>query len=112
MPEKKEKNSKNKNFIWNGLRVGFWVMIGFWAISIAFNFITLEKFIANNVLYLVLSIIWMVDVFFTFIISIIHLTKYKEKGLAVTALVISSILILLFLLGILATLSKTSFPAA
>ena len=35
---------------------------------------------------------------FTFVLSIVHLTKYKKKAFAIVALVISSIIVLLFLI--------------
>lgn len=40
-------------------------------------------------------------IFGTFVLSIIHLIRYKEKGFAITSLVISSIYVLLFAIGFL-----------
>jgi len=83
-----EKNKK----IWSYTRYGFWTMIGLWVLSMV------STIFSESIIF---GVIWIGVTIFTFINSIRHLTHYKEKGLAITALVISSFLILLFLIGIL-----------
>jgi hypothetical protein len=103
---------EGKLFIWKGLRVSFWVMIGVWVISLVYGFVSpngLSTLSTSAALVLsLISLLWFLDTIFTFVVSIIHLTKYKEKAFAVTSLVFSSLLMLLTLLQIFATLSKVA----
>jgi hypothetical protein len=85
---------ENKKFIWYGLRISFLIMIGCWLLSIV---VTIPEDTFADWLFL---IVWMTSVIFTFVVAIIHLTKHKQKGLAITSLVLSSWLILMFLVGI------------
>jgi len=85
---------ENKEFIWYGLRISFLIMIGCWLLSIV---VTITENTFWDWLFL---IVWITSVIFTFILAIIHLTKYKQKSLAITSLVLSSWLILMFLIGI------------
>lgn len=80
------KEIKNNDFVWNAMRIGFLAMI----LSLIFS---------NTLNSLELMYFSMCIVIFVFVNSIIHLTKYKEKGFAITALVISSFYILTFLVG-------------
>jgi hypothetical protein len=90
MKRKKAKISKEKErgLVWESLRVSFWAMIGFW---IFFMIAPFSDFL--------LGTMWMGVTLFNFIISIIHLTEYKEKRFAITSLVFSSIFLFFFLLG-------------
>lgn len=91
-PKYKIKEKIKKGFVWYGLRVGFWIMIGLWAISI---FLSEEESF-----YFIFWLLWIISIIFTFILSIIHLTKYKQKALAVTSLVFASFLILTAIIGL------------
>ncbi|MBU1501661.1 MAG: hypothetical protein KJ905_02710 [Nanoarchaeota archaeon] len=71
-------------FIHESLKISFWIMIGLFLLSFLGNWV---GSIASLLVFPV--------VIFVFIISIIHLKKYGEKKLAVTALVLSSAEILL-----------------
>jgi len=86
---KKMKNGKG--FLWISTRIGFWSIIALWIIM---AFVPYE-----NVVYALLSFLWIGLTIFTFVSSILHLTKYESKAFAITALVISSILLLLFIIG-------------
>ena len=87
---KKEK----KGFVWYGLRTSFLIMIGCWLLAI------IEIIQEYTILEEIFIYLLMGSAIFTFVVSIIHLTKHKPKGLAVTALVLSSIIILSFLIGV------------
>ncbi|HTZ41768.1 MAG TPA: hypothetical protein VMC07_00990 [Candidatus Omnitrophota bacterium] len=97
----KEKESYKQSFIWMGLRIGFWTLIGLYVISLAISFIYPKMSLSNNTLLLIIGGIQTLAVFFTFVVSIIHLKKYKNKAFAIVALVISSLFILIFLLSFL-----------
>lgn len=89
-PKYNIKEIKKKSFVWYSLRISFWIMIGFWILSIIFEELSL--------IY-ALSIIWIGIVIFNFVVSIIHLVKYKNKAFAILSLVLSSVMILLFIIG-------------
>lgn len=78
------------NFVWIGLRIGFFGMLLTWGLIIAFNFL-MDDMIVGLIL-LVLAV-------FNFVLSIIHLRMFKKKILSIFALVVSSYLILTFLVG-------------
>ncbi len=86
-PKYEIKEKIKKSFVWYGLRAGFWTMIGLWLLNILWN------------AYFIFWLLWIGSVIFTFVLSIIHLTKYKQKALAVTALVFASFLILPAIVG-------------
>jgi len=91
-PKYETKEKIKKGFVWYGLRAGFWTMIGCWAISIFLS--------GEESLYFAFWLFWIASVIFTFVLSIIHLTKYKQKALAVTSLVFASFLILTAIIGL------------
>ena len=94
-PKYRVKETKKKIFVWYGLRVGFWSTIGLWVF-----FIIIESLIpVNSGLYIFLSTIWVVSIIFTFVVSIIHLVKYKNKAFAILALIVPSLLVLATLFG-------------
>jgi len=96
-PRYKIKEKIKKGFVWYGLQAGFWVMIGFWVLNIIFMSSLFN--IEPNV-YIVFWVLWIASVVFTFVLSIIHLTKYRQKALAVTSLVLASFLILTIIVGL------------
>jgi len=99
MKTTKTNSAPASGFIWSSCRVGFGIMIFLWL---------LNAFRANSVTDDGgLSFLWLVSVIFTFTTSIIHLTKYKQKGLAITALVLSSYLLLTIIVGFLMVVSAT-----
>ena len=87
-------------FIWNSLRVSFYTMITIHILLIVSvpedSFTNSEVTIGESLV----SLIWIASGFWTFVVSIIHLTKFKEKGLAITSLVLSSLYVMMFLAGI------------
>jgi hypothetical protein len=92
--------SDKKDFIWKAVRFGFWIFIGLFILVIisavlGFEF---ENDIAMRI-YLIGFWLIFITLIFNLITSIIHLTKYKDKGIAITSLVISSFFILLGLLA-------------
>lgn len=105
MAEKKEINNKRKEFVWLGLRIGFWVMVAFLVISVIYGII--NPTLSNTPLLLIISGIMDISIIFTFVVSIVHLTRYKEKALAIVALVISSILVLWIILALILGFGST-----
>ena len=97
--KKKKSKVQQKDFCWHGTRWGFWtatvlfVVSIILAISIAMN-PTLSMTLALTSSLWALSI----SLFFVMIVSIIHLNKHKQKGFAITALILSSLLLILILL--------------
>jgi len=89
IPNKVNKRKEKKGFVWCSLRISFWIMIATWII-ISIN---------DNPLISVIDILWIASMVFTFVVSIIHLTKYKKKAFAIVSLILSSIAMLLFLIG-------------
>jgi hypothetical protein len=96
-PKYEVKEKIKKGFVWYGLRAGFWTMIGFWFLNILWVSFLFD--IESNA-YFAFWLIWIVSVIFTFVLSIIHLTRYKQKALAVTSLVFASFLILTAVSGL------------
>lgn len=83
---------KNKiGFVWHGLRFGFTFMTGCWILNI---FLLRFIFSEETNAYLIFYLFWIASVIFTFVLSIIHLNKYKHKALAIISLVFASFLIL------------------
>lgn len=86
--------------IWFYTRVSFWLMIMLWIVSGIIESLATIEFIEST-RYLIFSLFFVGFVISTFVLSIIHLTKYREKGLAITGLVISSIGLLFVFMGFL-----------
>ena len=82
-------NEENKK-LWKVTRILFYVTMGLWLLTIFFP-IFVES--------LLFGLVWMGLGISTFVCSIIHLIKYKEKAFAITALVITSILNIMFFIG-------------
>jgi len=76
--------------LWKATRVLFYATIGFWLFTI------ISPIFEGSLLF---ALVWISLSIATFICSIIHLARYKEKAFAVTALTISSILNILFFIG-------------
>ncbi len=97
-PKYEIKEKIKKSFVWYSLRAGFWVMIGCWALNIILlGFILGEETTG----YFIFWLFWIASTIFTFILSIIHLTKYKQKALAIISLVFSSFLLITAIVGLL-----------
>lgn len=87
----RERRTKPKsNFLWYFLRISFWVMIFFWV---------LLTFLPEEYNILIFSYLFLAAILATFVSSIVHLVKYKQKAFAIVALVISSIGLFFFLIG-------------
>ena len=76
--------------VWIMLRISFWAMVGFTILIYIFPILWYSTpiYLTYYVLFIIGSII------FTFVTSLIHLRRYKQKGFAITALVISSLYLL------------------
>lgn len=89
-----------KKYVWTGLRISFWIMVIIWAGEIIF----LPEEMSSEAYWTgymsIVSLLFIASGIYTFIASIIHLIKYKEKAFALVSLVISSVLILIFLIGV------------
>jgi hypothetical protein len=114
MPKKREQEEKienkkgKKTFVWKSLRISFWVMIGLYIASLILN-----RFIPNATnlvtstspmllwILIIIGLVQGIAIIFTFVTSIIHLRKYKEKTFAIVALVLSSLSLLSLLLEVL-----------
>lgn len=98
-----------KSFVWSGLRISFYSMIAIWVISIITVYLS-----GINIFVNILSFLIFFLVIFTFVISIIHLNKYKKKAFAIAALVISSLIIianiLVFIISFIAQLNGINMP--
>ncbi len=84
----KLKENKGRGFVWYGLRASFCAML---------------FLLPVNIIYLgsiPLILAFVILTFFTFVVSIIHLAKYKEKAFAIVSLIISSMLILLMIISL------------
>lgn len=107
MVEKEDK----KDFVWKAVRLSFWIFIGLFVLTIITAIFAFE--FENNaalVIYLVCSWLIFIALIFNFITSIIHLTKHKDKGFAITSLVISSLFILMgFLFMVIGAMSPEGY---
>jgi len=83
----------SRNFIWYATRISFWVMALLWVIIAV---------LPEHQGLWISDWIFIVSIPFTFVTSIIHLVKYKEKAFAITSLVISSLGLLFVLIGMIA----------
>ncbi len=94
--------SDKKDFVWKAVRISFYSFIALFVILIITLVLAFE--FENDiflVIYLVaFGLIFLVLVF-NFITSIIHLTKHKEKGFAITSLVISVLFVFIMLISFL-----------
>ena len=88
---------KQSSFLWVALRISFWIMIITLILEAALE-ATYDTQDYWTGLMVFVSILFVSSVLYTFIASIVHLVKYQKKAFAVTALVISSILVFLFFL--------------
>lgn len=100
---------EEKKFTWKSVRIAFWVMVGLFVVS--FFLRVLPQWVQ-----IFISIMWYIAVIFTFVISIVHLTKHKKKAFAIVALVFSSLGVLIILanilLGVLVVMLGGEVPTA
>lgn len=80
-------------FVYYSLRLSFWYSVIIWFLFATFD---ADSWKGINTFF---TILWIISGFWTFVVSIIHLNTFKEKRFAVTALVISSLLLFLFFIG-------------
>ena len=85
------KDKKNKR-VWLWTRIAFYAFIIIWILLMIFD--------KPDVLVTIISYLIIASAISTFVLSIIHLRKYKQKGFAITALVISSLWILIIFISI------------
>ena len=88
--KKQRTNDPENDFIWKSLRISFIVLI--------VSLVLIGWGELDDVVNTFVGLICLISLQFTFIVSIIHLTKYKEKSFAITALVISAFILFTFLL--------------
>ncbi len=86
----KESKKEKKNFVWYSLRISFILMVALLIFSLIFP----------NIKNIFLNIIFLVSLIFALITSVIHLVKYKKKGFAIVALVVSSLILFLYAIGL------------
>ena len=86
---------ESKGLVWKILRISFWLMVALWAFAILITTGTIQ---VSQSISSVISILLLVSIVISFIASIIHLTKHKEKALAIIALIISSFMMLMQIL--------------
>ena len=89
--------------IWFSLRTLFWIMIILWVSGLF-----ILDYILDSILIFIYFGIWLSVTLAVFIKSIIHLIKFKQKGYAITSLVISLILLILFVSGGISYILKTT----
>ena len=89
--KRRKKETKKKTFVWYGLRISFWTMVVFWVL----DKIGLFAFSDSLGYIYTISIITLISMFFTIVLAIIHLGKYRSKTFPVVALVLSLIIFLL-----------------
>jgi len=82
--------------VWTWLRISFYTMVGFY-------FLILISPVYEELT--ILDLTFTLALFSTFVLSIIHLVKYEKKGFAITSLVISSIFLFIFLIGVMIGIS-------
>ena len=90
-----EYRTKNNKGVWNWARITFY---GFLLVCVISWLIPYESI--TDAGYGVIGLFALGTLIPAFVLSIIHLNKYKEKGFAVTSLVITSLWILYLLLYI------------
>ncbi len=100
MAEKRGRED-GKGFVWKSLRISFWVMVILFVIPFIIGLMGISTLSLPLWVQYSVSIPSYLSIFFTFIISIIHLIKYKKKSFAIVALVISSLMILLIIFALL-----------
>lgn len=82
-----------KGFIWNSLRIAFWILIG----VMIFGDLLVLFIGVSDIALMGLFLLSFALMVFVSIVSIIHLAIHKNKGLAVIALVISSLLMFIYI---------------
>ncbi|MEK6823693.1 MAG: hypothetical protein AABY06_01540 [Nanoarchaeota archaeon] len=86
----KNTKSEQKGFVWYSLRISFLLMFLFFIISLS-----LPLFLT-----LLINLLFIISLLFTFVVSIIHLFKFKRKVFPIVALVISVLFILFYIIGL------------
>ena len=98
--------NEEKGYIWYGLRISFYLMLGLWLLP---PFIG-DETVFNVLLSLFVAFLWIISAFHTFVLSLLHLHYYSKKKLAIISLIISTILVLIFIYGFaLAVLTSSSW---
>lgn len=85
--------------VWTATRICFWLLIVVWTLASIILYAD-----ENSIVGLLFSLLTCGLAIATFVLSIVHLNKYKEKGLAVTALVISGLGVLMMFFGFIGAL--------
>ena len=91
---KETKFGEKKGYVWVSLRWTFYL-------TFVLNLLMSVGQDSENSIFWILFFMSLYTIVNTFVCSIVHLTKYKQKGFAITALVISSIWVLMLLGGFL-----------
>ena len=84
--------NKDNLTVWKSMRISFWLLCLFFIINIFIVDI-------NEIGYTIFAFLFVADIIWCFVTSILHLKRYKEKGFAITSLVISSMMVSIILLG-------------
>lgn len=93
-------DSNKKDFVWKFTRISFYVYIILSVITLITLILTISAGDSEVGIIIYLVLFWLVFITLVsnLISSIVHLTKHKEKGFAITSLGVSSILLLLGLI--------------
>jgi hypothetical protein len=89
---KKQVKFQKKTKIWAYLRISFWSMLGLLVIWIL---ATAQVIPMQNPIGRILGLAWFAAVIASFVLSLIHLRRHKEKTLAIVALALSSLVIIM-----------------
>ena len=94
-----------KGFVWTSLRISFLttICLGILSVILGLTYETMGE--------LLFSLLWAISAIFTFVVSIIHLTKYKKKGFAIVTLVLSSVWVLVILISFIIFLSSPYYSS-
>ena len=93
---KSKSNMKNKDFVWYGTRVLFWIISVLFVLLIIFSSTLYD---ISDIFYKINLGVWLFFNLFLFVLSIIHLSLYSQKAFAIVSLIFSSIGILLGLVS-------------
>jgi len=89
------KFGEDKGYVWYSLRWTFYLTF------VLNAFLTLTIDAPTDAVFWIVFVMSLYTIINTFVCSIVHLTKYKQKGLAITSLVFSSFWVLMLVGGFL-----------
>jgi MFS family permease len=97
------KKEEKRDFIWYGLRIVLGLMILFEILNIVYG-LEIQDTQTFGVFFWFFLFLFMVIFIVGFMISILHLVKYKKKGIAIFTLLFSVAVLLLFVFSLITSL--------